>query len=368
MSFVAAKKETCQVCEKTVYFSERLAADEQVYHKTCFRCAECNRVLKTGTYAALKGKIYCKPHFKQMFLSKGNYDEGFGRDQHKKKWTPDSSPAASPAVTRKEPIPSPLNPEDEQLSVPAAAAAALSAADAPAIVVEEVAAPVVEQKKEEEAAPAPVVEEQKEEAPAPVVEETKEEAPAPAVEEKKEEAAAPAVAPPAVVVTTIDVDAAKAEADKPETDAVPPTPSNMSIADKFSLFEKKIVDATPTGSPSKPRANLAAKATNSATASPAGSPIVVRREVCLGCDKTVYPMERVVVDNNPYHKLCLRCCHCKGQITAGNYAALEGKLYCKPHFKQLFSSKGNYSDGFGAEDAKKKWSPQANMGFAGVNK
>ena len=39
-----------------------------------------------GNYAALKGKFYCKPHFKQLFAEKGNYDEGFGDEQHKKKW------------------------------------------------------------------------------------------------------------------------------------------------------------------------------------------------------------------------------------------------------------------------------------------
>ena len=39
-----------------------------------------------GTYASLAGVIYCKTHFKQLFKTKGNYDEGFGREQHKKKW------------------------------------------------------------------------------------------------------------------------------------------------------------------------------------------------------------------------------------------------------------------------------------------
>ena len=39
-----------------------------------------------GTYASLVGVIYCKTHFKQLFKAKGNYDEGFGREQHKKKW------------------------------------------------------------------------------------------------------------------------------------------------------------------------------------------------------------------------------------------------------------------------------------------
>ncbi len=44
----------------------------------------------------------------------------------------------------------------------------------------------------------------------------------------------------------------------------------------------------------------------------------------------------------------IRCMHCTGQLKLGNYASLDGKLYCKPHFKQLFGSHGNYSTGFGS--------------------
>ena len=43
-------------------------------------------LFRLGNYAALQGQIYCKPHFKQLFKVKGNYDEGFGRQQHKKNW------------------------------------------------------------------------------------------------------------------------------------------------------------------------------------------------------------------------------------------------------------------------------------------
>ncbi|KAL6087149.1 hypothetical protein STEG23_006375 [Scotinomys teguina] len=42
--------------------------------------------ISLGNYASLHGQIYCKPHFKQLFKSKGNYDEGFGHKQHKDRW------------------------------------------------------------------------------------------------------------------------------------------------------------------------------------------------------------------------------------------------------------------------------------------
>ncbi|XP_030410774.1 LIM domain and actin-binding protein 1 isoform X2 [Gopherus evgoodei] len=79
-------KETCIVCQKTVYPMERLFANQQVFHISCFRCSHCNSKLSLGTYASLRGNIYCKPHFNQLFKAKGNYDEGFGHKQHKELW------------------------------------------------------------------------------------------------------------------------------------------------------------------------------------------------------------------------------------------------------------------------------------------
>jgi len=78
--------EKCQECGKTVYFSERLAADGIIFHKSCFKCIHCKSILKLGSYAALNGSYYCKPHFKQLFASKGNYNEGFGKEKLTHEW------------------------------------------------------------------------------------------------------------------------------------------------------------------------------------------------------------------------------------------------------------------------------------------
>ena len=72
------------------------------------------------------------------------------------------------------------------------------------------------------------------------------------------------------------------------------------------------------------------------------------------CSKTVYPMEKITADDKIFHKTCLRCLHCNKVLSLGNYAALNGGFYCKPHFKQLFALKGNYSDGFKASESIKK--------------
>lgn len=86
-SLRAQVKETCAACQKTVYPMERLVADKLIFHNSCFCCKHCHAKLSLGSYAALHGEFYCKPHFQQLFKSKGNYDEGFGRKQHKELWT-----------------------------------------------------------------------------------------------------------------------------------------------------------------------------------------------------------------------------------------------------------------------------------------
>ncbi|XP_010782077.1 LIM domain and actin-binding protein 1-like [Notothenia coriiceps] len=86
--FSAPVRETCVDCEKTVYPLERLVALQHVYHKSCFRCVHCSTTLSLGNYASLHGKVYCKPHFSQLFKAKGNYDEGFGHRPHKELWEP----------------------------------------------------------------------------------------------------------------------------------------------------------------------------------------------------------------------------------------------------------------------------------------
>ncbi|CAL5356116.1 hypothetical protein CsSME_00044962 [Camellia sinensis var. sinensis] len=67
------------------------------------------------------------------------------------------------------------------------------------------------------------------------------------------------------------------------------------------------------------------------------------QEKCSACNKTVYPMEKVTVEGAFYHKLCFKCAHGGCKLNPSSYAALDGYIYCKPHFAQLFKEKGSYS-------------------------
>ncbi|XP_029906711.1 LIM domain and actin-binding protein 1-like isoform X2 [Myripristis murdjan] len=82
------------------------------------------------------------------------------------------------------------------------------------------------------------------------------------------------------------------------------------------------------------------------------------RETCIACQKTVYPLERLVADQHIYHKICFRCVHCNTKLSLGNYASLHNNVYCKPHFSQLFKAKGNYDEGFGHRPHKELWAPR----------
>ncbi|KEH21040.1 putative transcription factor interactor and regulator LIM family [Medicago truncatula] len=67
------------------------------------------------------------------------------------------------------------------------------------------------------------------------------------------------------------------------------------------------------------------------------------QDKCSSCKKTVYPLEKLTVEGEFYHKSCFRCTHGGCFLSPSSYAALDGFIYCKPHFSQLFKAKGSYS-------------------------
>jgi len=75
-------------------------------------------------------------------------------------------------------------------------------------------------------------------------------------------------------------------------------------------------------------------------------------------------MEKVSVENKAFHENCFKCAHCKKKLTPGTYTALESTFYCKPHYTQLFTTKGNYSEGFGKEKPTAGWAPSTG-GYTG---
>ncbi|XP_071717728.1 LIM domain-containing protein PLIM2c-like [Rutidosis leptorrhynchoides] len=77
------------------------------------------------------------------------------------------------------------------------------------------------------------------------------------------------------------------------------------------------------------------------------------QDKCRACDKTVYPLEKVTMEGESYHKSCFKCAHGGCPLTHSSYAALDGVLYCRHHFAQLFLEKGNFSHVLEAANQKK---------------
>ena len=73
---------------------------------------------------------------------------------------------------------------------------------------------------------------------------------------------------------------------------------------------------------------------------------------CAACDKTVYVVDLLTLENVPYHKNCFKCSHCKGCLTMSTYSSMDGILYCKTHFEQLFKESGNFSKNFAKSSDK----------------
>ncbi|KAL1020864.1 hypothetical protein UPYG_G00005700 [Umbra pygmaea] len=90
--------------------------------------------------------------------------------------------------------------------------------------------------------------------------------------------------------------------------------------------------------------------------------ISAARESCVTCKKTVYPLERLVANQQVYHNICFRCFHCNTKLSLGTYASLHSQVYCKPHFCQLFKAKGNYDEGFGLRPHKELWETRGDTG------
>ncbi|KAI9008178.1 hypothetical protein BC832DRAFT_620299 [Gaertneriomyces semiglobifer] len=72
--------DNCPRCGKAVYFAEQMLGPMGVkYHKMCFRCTECNKMLDSTTMAEKEGVIYCRPCHGKNFGPKGyGYGGGAG--------------------------------------------------------------------------------------------------------------------------------------------------------------------------------------------------------------------------------------------------------------------------------------------------
>lgn len=98
-SMFSGTQDKCSVCEKTVYPLEKMTLEGECFHKSCFRCAHAGCPLTHSSYAALDGVLYCRHHFAQLFMEKGNYNHVLQAAAHKRSASSGTPPAEPEPAT-----------------------------------------------------------------------------------------------------------------------------------------------------------------------------------------------------------------------------------------------------------------------------
>ncbi|CAF0880655.1 unnamed protein product [Brachionus calyciflorus] len=75
MPFKAPEVVRCPKCSKAVYAAEEVLGAGQKWHKMCFSCGLCKKMLESTTVAEHEGQVFCKQCYGRKFGPKGY---GFG--------------------------------------------------------------------------------------------------------------------------------------------------------------------------------------------------------------------------------------------------------------------------------------------------
>lgn len=339
---------------------ELLRIDSKPLHKQCFKCSHCNGILVVGKFAALEGRYYCKPHFKQLFALKGNYSDGFQLNSpvDDKKQTLNSSPtsvsASSPIEVKENGFVTRSNTVGES-DVPQLGKLSTSTTEEDS---NSKGSPIflnpmkkVHNIEEEPDTPGQKVTVDTQNIVRRSVTSFERGADSPKQSPRSSKPTTPKEQSP-VMAKTNTFDSHKVQ--RPRSSMI----SQSSSEDAKDAQEMKMSTSTVTYSTSFQ--NMASPTRHDQEKEKPKSiisPVAVVGNQCIVCAKTVYQMEQIVVEGVLMHRTCLKCSHCNGVIKLGNFAALDGKFYCKPHFKQLFALKGNYNEGFGTSQHKYRWKP-----------
>ncbi|CAF2448927.1 unnamed protein product [Rotaria sp. Silwood2] len=75
MPFKPPEAVKCPKCNQNVYAAEEVPAAGKKYHKMCFKCGLCKKMLESTTLAEHEGNLFCKQCYARKFGPKG---VGFG--------------------------------------------------------------------------------------------------------------------------------------------------------------------------------------------------------------------------------------------------------------------------------------------------
>ncbi|KAG9134988.1 hypothetical protein Leryth_024661 [Lithospermum erythrorhizon] len=93
----------------------RVTMEGESFHKSCFKCAHGGCPLTHSSYAALDGILYCKHHFQQLFMVKGNYQHVLNSATHKKNASADAEAMADTLAGKSDTEAATAAPEEKTL-------------------------------------------------------------------------------------------------------------------------------------------------------------------------------------------------------------------------------------------------------------
>jgi len=378
----------CGKCDKTVYPLEMIVACDKSWRKQCFRCTHCDNVISLKGFATIDSQPYCKPHYLELFKSKGTYkvfsgdtgasssynaSAGFKGIEHvaNKSGSGDSSPKVRTG-------------SKIQVQIKANAGGSHLAHHETV----DKSAPVIEKdvviKKVDRTGFLSEVEGKHDLKKADVVDKSAPHIPAPvkstdhsslikAVEGsetnlKHVDAVHDTSAP------VIDKDVHVKKVDRKEILKAVEQPKALRDVDDFvrdrsapnidpeikmkTSARPDVMKQIATG-PEKPLTTPNAHSDSSAPKTGHQS-----SSKCATCGKTVYDLEMLRACEKSYHKQCFRCKKCDNVVSLKGFAMIDGDPYCKPHYLEIFKSKGNYAT-FKEGDEQKSSSYNASKGFKG---
>ena len=68
---LATQNSKCEICTKAVYASEFVGASGKAFHKACFRCKTCNKVMNPIDYCTVDGMFFCPTCYKKNVMAAG---------------------------------------------------------------------------------------------------------------------------------------------------------------------------------------------------------------------------------------------------------------------------------------------------------
>ncbi|EGC30469.1 hypothetical protein DICPUDRAFT_50733 [Dictyostelium purpureum] len=333
---IIGTQEKCTACTKTVYLTEKIVVedkeDKKIFHKLCLKCSHCKLTLSLGNYASMNGVFFCKPHFKQLFATKGNYDEGFGNTKHTEKWTPQATPTGNTQFIKVEETKVTSSDKKETPSgIASRFSGSLEKCDVCSKTVYITEKVVIEDK-----------------------------------EDKKVLHKQCLKCTHCQVTLNLGTYASMKGVYycKPHFKQLFATKGNYDESFGNAKHTEKwnpSVNTAPSSFIPVEKANNTEKNTNQSS-----NPELAKKfgsannsEKCSSCQKSVYLTEKVVLEETDnkriFHKACLKCSKCNVILTLGTLVQLEGIIFCKPHFKELYATKGNLDEGFGKPKHSEKW-------------